>query len=114
MYVPLLCICGSWAQACCAFSAGVCLDGLLRWWDMGRGECVRVIAGHQGRVNVLRKSPDGMRLASCAADGAIMIWDVGTGRLLRTLRHDRPYERMSITDLGGITEAQRITLPALG
>jgi hypothetical protein len=43
-----------------------------------------------------------------------MIWDVETGRLLRTLRHDRPYERMDITGVGSIIEAQSITLLALG
>jgi hypothetical protein len=53
-------------------------------------------------------------LASCGNDGAIMLWDVQTGELLQTLRRDRPYERLNITGIRGLTEAQKATLRALG
>jgi len=33
---------------------------------------------------------------------------------MQTLRHDRPYERLNITGLTGITAAQRTALLALG
>src|SRR5262249_45904309 len=54
------------------------------------------------------------KLASCGDDGAIMLWDLHTGEHLQTLRRDRPYERMDITGLSGISEAQRALLIALG
>ena len=41
-------------------------------------------------------------------------WDVERGAALRTLRRDRTYERMDITELTGITDAQRGALLALG
>jgi hypothetical protein len=47
-------------------------------------------------------------------DGTLRVWDTDTGVLLHTLRANRPYERMDITGLGGITEAQRASLKVLG
>ncbi len=89
-------------------------DGMLRWWDLQHGECVRVRKAHQGAVQSLKSSPDGQRLASCGDDGAIQVGDQESGEHLRTLRRDRPYERMDISGVQGLTEAQRASLRALG
>jgi WD40 repeat protein/tRNA A-37 threonylcarbamoyl transferase component Bud32 len=89
-------------------------DGVLRWWMAHSGECVRVQQTHQGTVQALKVSPDGQMLASCGNDGAIKIWDVESGEHLRTLRRDRPYERLTITGIRGLTQAQIATLRALG
>jgi hypothetical protein len=43
-----------------------------------------------------------------------MLWDLHGGEQLRTLRRDRPYERLNITGIRGLTEAQKATLRALG
>jgi WD40 repeat protein len=89
-------------------------DGMLRWWDLQHGECVRVHKAHQGAVQSLKSSPDGQKLASCGDDGAIMIWKLESGERLRTLRRDRPYERLDISGVKGLTEAQKASLRALG
>jgi WD40 repeat protein len=86
----------------------------LRWWEVHSGECVRVREAHQGTVQALKVSPEGKRLVSCGDDGAITIWDLERGEHLRTLRRDRPYERLNITGIRGLTEAQKATLRALG
>jgi WD40 repeat protein len=89
-------------------------DGLLRWWDVLNGESVSMRAAHQGTIRALRVSPDGKWLASCGDDGAIVIWDLWSGEHLRTLRRDRPYERLNIRGIRGLTEAQKASLLALG
>ncbi len=70
--------------------------------------------GHQGAVQSFRISTDGRRLASCGDDSAVKVWDLENGDLLRTLRRDRPYERLNITGVKGLTEPQKVSLRALG
>jgi WD40 repeat protein/DNA-binding SARP family transcriptional activator len=89
-------------------------DGRLRWWDLHSGECVQVQQAHQGTVHALKVSPDGRRLASCGDDGAIRLWELEGGEPLHTLRRDRPYERLNITGIQGLTGAEIATLRALG
>ena len=59
-------------------------------------------------------SPDGSTLASGSGDETVRVWDVEQGECLTVLRADRPYERMNITGVKGLTEAQVATLKALG
>jgi WD40 repeat protein/transcriptional regulator with XRE-family HTH domain len=91
-----------------------CSDGVLRWWELASGQCLREEQAHQGMVQALKRSPDGRQLASCGDDGIVALWELHSGERLRTLRHDRPYERMDIAGLTGITDAQRASLLALG
>jgi WD40 repeat protein len=89
-------------------------DGKLRWWDMPSGKCVQVQEAHHGVVRSLRLSPDGSTLASCGDDGAIVFWDVQSSQARRRRRRDRPYERLNITAIQGLTLAQLASLRELG
>ena len=75
---------------------------------------MRMREAHQGKVQSLRCSPDGAKLASCGDDGTIRLWELHRGEHLHTLRRDRPYERLTITGIKGLTEAQKASLHALG
>ncbi|MBX3055245.1 MAG: helix-turn-helix domain-containing protein [Anaerolineae bacterium] len=89
-------------------------DGALRWWNPQNGQCLLSRQGHEGPVQSLRASPDGRFLASCGDDGAIQIWRLDDGDHVTTLRRDRPYERLDITGIKGLTEAQKLTLKMMG
>jgi hypothetical protein len=43
-----------------------------------------------------------------------MLWDLHSGEHLLTLRRDRPYERLNITGIRGLSAAQKASLRALG
>ena len=89
-------------------------DGSLCWWNIHPRKSLMLRRGHQGAVQSLRISPDGRRLVSCGDDNLIQVWNLQSGELLQTLRRDRPYERLNITDIRGLSGAQKSTLRALG
>jgi WD40 repeat protein/transcriptional regulator with XRE-family HTH domain len=90
------------------------LDGAARLWDADTGTCRHVLTGHTGLLRDVALSASGHLLATGGEDGMVRLWDTASGALLRELRPDRPYERMDITGLSGVTEAQRAALRALG
>jgi WD40 repeat protein len=62
----------------------------------------------------LRASPGGRFLASCGDDGAIQIWQMENGNHVTTLRRDRPYERLDISGIKGLTDGQKLALKMMG
>ncbi len=89
-------------------------DGTIRLWDARNGQSLATLQGHTALVQAVALSEDGRLAASGGLDGTVKLWDTTSGVLLRALRPDRPYERMDITGLSGVTEAQRAALTALG
>jgi hypothetical protein len=53
-------------------------------------------------------------LASCGHDGVTHLWEMSSAGHVCTLRGDRPYERLSLVETTGLTQAQKTTLRALG
>jgi WD40 repeat protein len=94
--------------------ASASFDRTVRLWDVTSDQVLQTLHGHTDWVRSVTFSPDGQTLASGSTDETIKVWDVNTGKCLRTLRPDRPYEGMNITGVTGITEAQKVSLKALG
>jgi WD40 repeat protein/transcriptional regulator with XRE-family HTH domain len=90
------------------------LDGVVRLWEAGNGQLLATVKGETGVVWGVALSGDGRLLASGGDDGTVRVWAAENGAALRTLRADRRYERLVITGLTGVNEAQRAALLSLG
>lgn len=89
-------------------------DQTVRLWDVTTWQCLHTLQGHSNRVRQITFSPDGNTLASSSDDGTVKLWDIQTATCLNTLISERPYERMNITHVQGLTEAQKANLETLG
>lgn len=68
----------------------------------------------QGLVQSLKVNPDGSMLASCRDDRVIVFCNMHSDKAFRRLRRDRPYERLTITGIRSLTQAQLASFRALG
>jgi WD40 repeat protein len=89
-------------------------DQTIQLWQVGTGQFRKALQGHTNRVWLVAFSPDGRTLASGSDDGTVKLWEEQTGVCLKTLRSNRPYERMNITNVRGLPVGQKATLKALG
>ena len=90
------------------------IDSTIKIWDVSTGRCIRVLSGHETSIRAIKLTPDSRTLVSSSTDGTIRLWDLETGQTRKLLRPKRPYEEMNITDVKGLTIAQKNTLVALG
>ena len=88
-------------------------NGTVSLWDVSSGTCLRTLHSHPSRVWVVAFSLDGSSVVSASEDRTIIRWNVRTGERLNMVRN-RLYERMNITGITGLTEAQKATLRELG
>jgi WD40 repeat protein len=89
-------------------------DKTIRIWNVTTGDCSAILQAHQHWVWSLTQHPNDGILLSSSQDETVKVWSVKTGTELKTLRCSRPYEEMVIAGATGLTEAQTITLQALG
>ncbi len=89
-------------------------DRKVRLWEIETETCLHNFEGHTRGIRSIAFSADGTIFASGSHDGTIRLWNVQTKTPLKTLISYRPYEKMNITDVHGLTNAQKATLRALG
>jgi len=89
-------------------------DGKVRLWEALSGQLIATLEGHTGVVWSIALSADGQLLASGGFGGTVRLWDARRSVPLSNLRAERRYERLDITGLTGITDAQRQALLTLG
>ena len=89
-------------------------DQSIRLWEVSTGQCLHSLMGHGSRVRSVCFNATGTTLTSGSHDGTVKLWDRQTGHCTQTLRSDKPYERMNITGIKGVTPAQKAMLKTLG
>jgi WD40 repeat protein len=80
-------------------------DGTLRVWDPARPPRPETASGHRGHVSEIAVTADGRRAVSASWDGTAKVWEVESGRLLHTLRTDRPLHTLALTPDGRLAVA---------
>ncbi|HBB34353.1 MAG TPA: hypothetical protein DDZ80_16510 [Cyanobacteria bacterium UBA8803] len=98
------------------------LDRTLKLWDIGTGQCYQTLSGHSELIYTLLVTsiqfPDEVSATITAVSGSldetIKLWDLQAQKSWQTLRVPQPYEGMKIEGIQGLTEAQLVTLKALG
>ncbi len=94
------------------------MDGTVRLWEAESGRLLMTLQEHSGVAWGIALSANGGLLASGSDDGTVRLWDLSRvpnqGVNPRTLRGDRRCERLDITGLTGVTDAQRAGFLALG
>ncbi|MBW4629402.1 MAG: NACHT domain-containing protein [Brasilonema octagenarum HA4186-MV1] len=89
-------------------------DYTLKLWDVTTGECLKILQGHTGRIWSVAFSRDHQTLASSGEDETIRLWNATTSECLKILKAEKPYERMNIIGVTGLTTAAIATLRVLG
>lgn len=75
---------------------------------------MNTLEGHEKQIRSIAAHPQRVTFASGSDDGTIRFWDGQKGRYVETLTNSKPYERMNITGVTGLTDVQKDTLKALG
>lgn len=91
-------------------------DRTIRQWNLLNGECTQTLTGHEGIIYAIALSPSIPQeiVFSGSFDETIKAWNLETNNCFLSMRSPRPYEGMQITNVKGLTQAQKSTLKALG
>jgi WD40 repeat protein len=92
------------------------LDQTILLWEVNTGNCLgsMPLLMHSVRTAIAFQPSDPTVLASGGPNGTVQLWQLETRQNVKTLVPDRPYTGTNITRITGITEAQKLTLIALG
>jgi WD40 repeat protein len=83
-----------------ALSGGGFYDCTVRLWDLGTGEQIRKMVGHDERISGVAFLP-GDRAVSAAQDRTIRIWDLKTGKELGCMSgHTGPMHSLAVNAAG--------------
>jgi WD40 repeat protein len=101
---------------------GTGVDRTVKVWDIQTGKCLQTSIGHSGLIytlDIAKIQLSGMDSPQTIAftgslDETIKVWNLEDPNCLATWKTRRPYERMQIDKIQGLTKAQQSTLQILG
>jgi len=88
-------------------------DRTVRLWNIESGKCKKIFQSHEGSVLTTAFGEDGT-FFSGGSDQVIRQWHTSSEKAVRKLCADRPYERMNISEIKGLSPVQIYTLKVLG
>ncbi len=94
--------------------ASVSFAGTIRLWATETGGHLATMQGHDGRVVGVALDAVGHLAPSAGTGGTVRVWEARSGVRRRALRADRPYERLDISGLTGLTDGQHDALLIFG
>ena len=70
----------------------------IKVWDLGSGECIKTLYGHEYAINCLEVTHDGKFLISASMDKTIKIWNLNTYSCIKTIEgHIGPVRSLKLT-----------------
>jgi WD40 repeat protein len=79
------------------------LSGVLKFWDVESGECVKTLSSSSKAFRALAFHPESNILASSSEDRQIRMWDLDTGKCLDTLvAHQMAVWQIAFSPLGDL------------
>jgi pre-mRNA-processing factor 19 len=75
-------------------------NNLIRIWDLRTQKNVATFQGHQGSINNVKFSENGIHLASCSMDNSVKIWDLRGPSNINTLNLDLTPTSMNYDNSG--------------
>ena len=88
-------------------------DHTARVWDIQTGECLHVL-NHAAPLWSMAVHPQEHLMACSGEDEQITLWDIESGEKVSTFHILKPYAGMRISNVTGLSDAQKSALKALG
>lgn len=90
------------------------VDTTVRVWSVPTGECLHTFNCHESVVWDVRFLGSTGEIVTCSEDETIRVMRQDQAEATRTFRIPRPYERMNISNVSGLTPARIESLKSLG
>jgi WD40 repeat protein len=89
-------------------------DNSAKLWQVSNPVCLQTLNGHEAAVTAVAFGTNATTAITGSLDASIRVWSIENGTTLQTMRVVKPYEKMNITNVLGLTETRKAKLKTLG